>query len=70
MFEKTTRTSIVIHEVERLLDAGYTDKNKIVQTVVENLGIPRPTIRRIIRDMRNDMMRKIKILQSEIPLPE
>lgn len=69
MIEKMTRTTIVIHEVEKLLDAGYTDKDLIIAEVVEQLGIPRPTVRRIIRDMRNEMTRKIKILQSDTYLP-
>lgn len=71
MIEKTTQTPVVVHEVERLLDAGFTDKKDIIQLVAENTGIPKPTIRRIIRDMRSEMLRKIKILQSEsISLPE
>jgi len=64
---KTNAESVVIHEVERLLDAGLVNKNEIIHKVVEETGVPRPTVRRILRDMRNEMLRKIKILQAESP---
>ena len=63
---KTSQTDKVVYEVERLLDAGLINKDEIIQKVIEETGVPRPTIRRILRDMRNEMIRKIKILQSEI----
>lgn len=66
MMRKTSQTDKVVHEVERLLDAGLINKDEIIQKVIEETGVPRPTIRRILRDMRNEMIRKIKILQSEI----
>jgi hypothetical protein len=31
------------------------------------LGVPRPTVRRVARDLRNELLQKIKILQSEVP---
>lgn len=63
---KTNQTDIVVHEVERLLDAGLTNKDEIIHKVIEETGVPRPTVRRILRDMRDEMIRKIRILQSEI----
>ena len=63
---KTGQTEKVVHEVERLLDAGLVNKDEIIHKVIEATGVPRPTIRRILRDMRNEMIRKIRILQSEI----
>lgn len=45
---------------------GITDKEEIFQKVVDELGVPRPTVRRIARDMRNEMTRKIRILRSEL----
>jgi len=53
--KKTNKESVVIHEVERLLDAGLVNKNEIIHKVVEETGVPRPTVRRIIRDMRNEI---------------
>ncbi len=51
------------------LDNGMTNKSEIYTKVIEDLGVPRPTVRRIARDMRNEMVRKVRILQSEI-IPE
>ena len=31
----------------------------------DRLGVPRPTVRRVARDLRNELLTKIKILQSE-----
>jgi len=69
LIRRTKGTDEVVFLVDRLLDAGFIDKDKIIQKIMEELGTPRPTVRRIIRDMRSEMERKIKILQSEIPLP-
>ncbi len=66
VIRKTSQTDKVVHEVERLLDAGLINKNEIISKVIEETGVPRPTVRRILRDMRNEMLRKIRILQSEI----
>ena len=35
--------------------------------MVEELGVPRPTVRRVARDLRNELLQKIQILQSETP---
>jgi hypothetical protein len=67
--EKTNLTSIVTACIEQYLAKGLTDKEEIFHKVCDELGVPRPTVRRVARDMRTDMLKKIKILQSEIPLP-
>ena len=41
-----------------------SDKQKIYSQV-ENLGYKRPTVRRVARDLRNELVAKIEILQSE-----
>ena len=53
--------------LNELLDKGFTDKQDIYSKVVEELGVPRPTVRRVARDLRNELLQKIKILQSEVP---
>ena len=45
------------------IKAGYTK-------ISDEYGIPRPQVRRIARELREEIVRKIKILQSEIPLDE
>ena len=66
MFERITQQTIITHCIEKYLDMGITDKEEIFQKVVDELGVPRPTVRRIARDMRNEMTRKIRILRSEL----
>ena len=36
--------------------------------LVDELGVPRPTVRRVARDLRNELLEKIRILQSETRL--
>ena len=65
-----TNTTIIKEAIEELLDKGLTDKQDIYSLVVERLGVPRPTVRRVARELREDMVKKIQILQSEIPKVE
>ncbi len=59
-------TTIIATCLEKYLDMGLTDKNEIYSKVIDELGVPRPTVRRIARDMRTEMIRKVRILQTEI----
>ena len=61
-------TTIIASCIEKYLDMGLTDKNEIYTKVIDELGVPRPTVRRIARDMRSEMVRKVRILQSEIDI--
>ena len=54
--------------INTLLDNGITDKQDIYTKVVDELGVPRPTVRRVARDLRNELLEKISILQSETRL--
>lgn len=47
-----------------LLDSGYTNKEDIYDKIEESMGTPRPTIRRIARDVRTDLTKKVTILQT------
>ena len=49
------------------MDKGVTDKQDIYTKVVDELGVPRPTVRRVARDLRTELLQKIKILQSDMP---
>ena len=40
-------------------------KQDIYTKVVDELGVPRPTVRRVARDLRNELLEKIQILQSD-----
>ena len=64
---RTTQSTSIKQAINELLDKGITDKQDIYSKVVEELGVPRPTVRRVARDLRNELLQKIKILQSEVP---
>ena len=61
----TNQSTVIKEAINSLLDEGITDKQDIYSKVVDNLGVPRPTVRRVARDLRNELLTKIKILQSE-----
>jgi len=62
---RTNQSSIIKEAINSFLDDGVTDKQDIYSKVVDKLGVPRPTVRRVARDFRNELLTKIKILQSE-----
>ena len=62
---RTNQSTVIKEAIYSLLDEGVTDKQDIYSKVVDKLGVPRPTVRRVARDLRNELLTKIKILQSE-----
>jgi len=66
---RTNQSSVIKEAINSYLNKGLTDKQDIYSKVVEELGVPRPTVRRVARDLRNELLEKIQILQSEIPKP-
>ena len=62
---RTNQSTVIKEAINSLLDEGITDKQDIYSKVVDNLGVPRPTVRRVARDLRNELLTKIKILQSD-----
>jgi len=62
---RTNQSTVIKEAINSLLDEGITDKQDIYSKVVDNLGVPRPTVRRVARDLRYELLTKIKILQSE-----
>lgn len=66
---RTNQSTIIKQAINSYLDKGLTDKQDIYSKVVEELGVPRPTVRRVARDLRNELLEKIKILQSEVQKP-
>lgn len=67
---RTNMTAIVEVAIEQKLDRGMRDKQEIFSQIVVELNVPRPTVRRIARDLRNKYLDKVKVLQSEIPHPD
>ncbi|MEM3143244.1 MAG: hypothetical protein QXW91_01255 [Candidatus Nitrosotenuis sp.] len=67
---RTNQSTVIKQAINSYLEKGLTDKQDIYSKVVEELGVPRPTVRRVARDLRNELLAKIKILQSDIPQAE
>jgi len=65
---RTNQSTVIKAAINTLLDSGITDKQDIYTKVVSELGVPRPTVRRVARDLRNELLEKISILQSETRL--
>ncbi|WKT58471.1 hypothetical protein QVH35_03490 [Candidatus Nitrosotenuis chungbukensis] len=64
---RTNQSTVIKQAINSYLEKGLTDKQDIYSKVVDEAGVPRPTVRRVARDLRNELLTKIKILQSEIP---
>ena len=62
---RTNQSTVIKEAINSFLDDGVTDKQDIYSKVVDKLGVPRPTVRRVARDLRNELLTKIRILQSE-----
>ena len=62
------QSTIIKEKINELLSPpnNITDK-QVIYTKIQELGFPRPTVRRVAGELRNDLLRKIKILQSETP---
>ena len=61
-----SQSQIIKQEILRCLDIGMDDKQKIYAKVVETLGVPRPTVRRVARDLKVELIEKVKILDAEV----
>jgi len=66
---RTNQSTVIKEAINSYLDKGISDKQDIYTKVVDDLGVPRPTVRRVARDLRNELLEKIQILQSEVPKP-
>ncbi len=64
---RTNQSTIIKEAINSYLDKGVTDKQDIYTKVVDELGVPRPTVRRVARDLRTELLQKIQILQSDMP---
>lgn len=60
-----TDTIIIKNRVNELIDSGIKNRFEIYTKIVEEFGTPRPTVRRIVRELKDEMMEKVKVLESE-----
>ena len=56
---RTNQSTVIKEAINSLLDEGITDKQDIYSKVVDNLGVPRPTVRRVAGDLRTELLKKI-----------
>jgi hypothetical protein len=59
------QSSVIKDAINFYLDKGITDKQEIYNKVVDELGVPRPTVRRVARDLKNELLQKIALLNSK-----
>jgi hypothetical protein len=67
LLNRTNQSTIIKEAINSYLDKGVTDKQDIYTKVVDELGVPRPTVRRVAKDLRTELLQKIQILQSDMP---
>ncbi len=60
------QSTVIKEKINELLSPPFniTDK-QVIYTKIQELGFPRPTVRRVAGELRNELLTKIKILQSE-----
>lgn len=57
-------TALVQIEIGRLIDSGKTDLQEIYTIVCDKFGIPRTSVRRIKKQLVEDLKKKVKVLDS------
>ena len=64
---RTNQSTVIKEKINELLSPPHniTDKQELYTKVVQETGFPRPTVRRVAAELRKDLLKKIKILQSE-----
>ena len=62
------KTSLVKTAINTYLEEGVTDKQALYTKVVSELGVPRPSVRRIARDMRlrDELLDKVNVLRPAV----
>ena len=63
--KRTSQKDAIMRRLEYYLNKGWKDKMKIYQKVADELGVPKPTVRRVARDLRQIYAHKIMVLQSD-----
>lgn len=53
-------------EILKELENGQRNKSQIFTNVVDNLGVPRPMVRRCSRELIAELLDKVKILTSDL----
>jgi len=59
---RTNQSTVIKAAINSLLDKGVTDKQDIYTKVVDELGVPRPTVRRVAIKVRKELLSYSEIL--------
>lgn len=59
-----TKGKIIKKAINSCLDEGLTDKQDIYSKVVDDLMVPRPTVRRVARDLRHELLARLDEIRS------
>ncbi len=62
---KTTQSSEIRQAIFKRLEKRMNDKQEIYSQVVEELNVPRPTVRRVSRDLKTELEKYAKILNND-----
>ena len=58
--------NLVKDKINDLLNDGYTNKNEIISKVSNELDVQRPTVRKLARELRIELVKKLSILEGSI----
>lgn len=58
--------NLIKQKINELLDRGYQDKKEIINLVVNELDVNRPTVRKLARELRIDLVKRLAILEGTI----
>ena len=61
---RTNQSTVIKAAINSLLDKGVTDKQDIYTKVVDELGVPRPTVRRVACVVRKELEIYTSILNA------
>ena len=62
MMKTTSQSGQIADRIMQLMANGMTDKSEIMTKVVEEMGVPRPTVRRVKKDLVETLRSHVKVL--------
>jgi len=58
----TSQAGTIADHIMACVNKGMTDKSEIITHTVDTLGVPRPTVRRVKRDLVAMLKEHVKVL--------
>lgn len=63
-----SQSSQIKASINEYLNKGMKDKQEIFTKVVDDLGVPRPSVRRVAGELKVEMLKKVEVLESHLKL--